>query len=229
MSFLRSIRFITLVYQSPDVTVVLAFGREEEIGRTALRLLKPYLPSKFFSHFSSNFASELSNSFKAESHGLYMKMSIENLQQAKENAEKLHEQNPSVRLSSEDIESVNAFYKEAYPENWFDPRMLQTGQFFGIWDECSSPRRLTVIAGVHVFSPEYNVVALGNIATHPSYRRQGRARLAIAALVKSSIEAGISQIGLNVKADNTAAIEMYRRLGFVEIDYYEENMFYKIE
>jgi ribosomal protein S18 acetylase RimI-like enzyme len=112
-------------------------------------------------------------------------------------------------------------YAAAYPGNFFVPRMLETGYYFGI-------RRggmLASVAGVHVFSRPYKVAALGNITTRPDFRGQGLATAATVRLCQELRGAGIEHIGLNVKADNQAALECYKRIGFKQIaDYGEYTM-----
>ena len=73
--------------------------------------------------------------------------------------------------------------------------------------------RLVAVAGVHVFSRRYRVAALGNIATHPSVRRQGLALAATEAACQA-LHPHVDALGLNCKADNLAAIGCYERLGF---------------
>jgi ribosomal protein S18 acetylase RimI-like enzyme len=65
------------------------------------------------------------------------------------------------------------------------------------------------------------VAALGNIVTHPACRGQGLARAATAGLCRSLRES-VDHIGLNVAADNVAAIRCYERLGFATIGHYGE-------
>lgn len=84
--------------------------------------------------------------------------------------------------------------------------------------------RLVSIAGIHVYSPKYKVAALGNITTLPSRRGKGYGRRVTARLCRSLVDEGID-IGLNVKADNSAAISCYRGLGFETVAAYEEFLF----
>ncbi len=68
------------------------------------------------------------------------------------------------------------------------------------------------------------MAALGNIATDPALRGQGLAHRATAQLCHTLL-ATVETIGLNVKADNAAAIACYRKLGFDVAAEYEEAMF----
>src|SRR5437868_2648858 len=67
---------------------------------------------------------------------------------------------------NEDLEEL---YSISYPGNWFDARMLETDHYFGIYDG----KQLASIAGIHVYSPHYKVAVLGNVTTHPDYRKLG--------------------------------------------------------
>ena len=120
-------------------------------------------------------------------------------------------------LSTDDSERVHGFYARAYPGNWYDPRMLATGRYVGLEEDGA----LRAIAGVHVWSTERRVAALGNIATDPAHRGRGLGTAVTAALCLQ-LRHEVHTIGLNVAADNHAAIRCYERLGFgVVADYVE--------
>ncbi len=121
-----------------------------------------------------------------------------------------------------DIDAIQTLYKESYPGNWFDPRMLETNQYFGVWEG----EHLASIAGIHVYSPEYKVSALGNITTHPAHRNKGYGKRVTARLCQSLIRKDIS-VGLNVKADNHAAVKCYNGLGFKTIASFGEFLIQK--
>ena len=65
------------------------------------------------------------------------------------------------------------------------------------------------VAGVHVWSPRWRVAALGNVATLPEHRGSGLATAACARLCRVLLDDGIDVISLNVRADNAAAIRAY--------------------
>jgi predicted GNAT family acetyltransferase len=115
------------------------------------------------------------------------------------------------------LDDLLRLYDESYPGNWFDPRMLQTRQYFGLRVNC----RLVSVAGVHAYSQAYRVAAIGNVVTHPAHRNKGYAKLVTARLCQSLLEK-VNHVGLNVKADNAAAIACYRGLGFEIVAPYGE-------
>ncbi len=54
------------------------------------------------------------------------------------------------------------------------------------------------------------------IATDPNFRRQGRARALLRGLLKRLGERGVQRLTLDVAADNSGAVALYRSLGFAE-------------
>ena len=124
-----------------------------------------------------------------------------------------------AHLEMGDVAALEALYQESYKENWFDPRMVETGQYYGI----RAGDQLVCAAGIHVFSPEQRVAALGNIATHPRFRRKGLASRTVARLCQSLLRA-VDHVGLNVHADNHGAISFYEKLGFQVVAPYFEIM-----
>jgi predicted GNAT family acetyltransferase len=73
------------------------------------------------------------------------------------------------------------------------------------------------VAGVHVYSRQHKVAALGNITTRPDARGKGLATTVTARLCQELLRAGIECVGLNVKADNQSAITCYEKLGFERV------------
>ncbi len=115
------------------------------------------------------------------------------------------------------VDEIETLYRVSYPDNSFDPRMLETGCFYGI----RHGMLLVSVAVVHVYSPRYRVAALGNVATHPSFRGQRLATTVCAKLCQSLLQT-VDHIGLNVQADNVSAIRSYEQLGFASIAAYKE-------
>lgn len=62
-----------------------------------------------------------------------------------------------------------------------------------------------------------HVAELGPVVTHPDARGQGLARRLLQDMIQWAIEAGLLQIELCVDEDNSAALSLYRRLGFEQI------------
>lgn len=206
---------IALLYDAPTLPVLLALAdkKQDQLG-DLLAQLAPVLPGRFYCHLTPGTEDALAPRFILEPHGLHRKMTLDDPARVAQT-----DTRAAARLSVEDTVETRAFFDESYPGNWFDERMLETGCYFGI----RADGRLVCVAGVHVFSPRYRVAALGNIATHPAYRRRGFATMATAA-VCAHLAPLCDCITLNVKADNAAALSCYSRLGFGVCASYEEHM-----
>jgi GNAT superfamily N-acetyltransferase len=206
-------RAVALRYGATDLPVLVLLGRERdrEASRALLTALLPRLPDRFYAHLLPGLADVLAPAFSVEGHGTHERMVL--VDRARLDAV---DTSTACALGTGDREELVALYGAAYPGNWFDARMLETGTYFGVRDE----RVLVGVAGVHVVSKRYRVAALGNIATHPSARGRGFGRLVSAAVCQGL--SGIDPIGLNVEASNVPAIRVYRSLGFETVVSYEE-------
>jgi ribosomal protein S18 acetylase RimI-like enzyme len=214
-----AIEQLALLYRGIDPIVLLVQERENVSSPGWLRQVLPHLPERFYAHLSPGVEQALIGRYALQSHGRHWKMALRHRA-----ALMATEVDGVVRLESTDLDALQALYDAAYPGNWFDPRMLQTGQYFGVWED----GRLISAGGVHVYSPAYGAAAIGNITTLPERRGQGLARRVTAQLCRSLLQE-VSVIGLNVLVENHAALACYRRLGFEEVAIYEEFMCERLE
>ena len=204
---------IALLYSEPVVPVLLAITDEpfDEMERL-LRTISDTLPSPLYVHATAPLLAVLAERYAIESAEPHLKLALGRPDLVAANAV------PVEILGPADLDEIETFYAAAYPGTWFVPRMLATGRYVGIRQN----GRLVCVAGVHVHSPTWRVAALGNVATLPELRGQGLARGACAALCLLLLADGIETIALNVRADNTAAMAAYTRLGFESVAAYTE-------
>jgi len=207
----QQINQLVLLY-ARSIPVLLGLSEEVEELKELLRLLFPLLPKQFYAHLSGDAVSVFTKNYHIQSHGIHYKMAltdssrIDNIDTSK-----------VIPLSAINLDQLQHLYQASYPSNWFEPHMLESGYYYGI-------RRggtLISVAGVHIYSQEYKVAALGNITTHPQWREQGLGTLVCAKLCQALLRT-VEHIGLNVKADNKSAIACYKKLGFERIAAYEE-------
>ncbi len=208
------LRQIVLVYTGTDLPVIQALTPDRGVAemRRLVRAMVPMLPRRFYAHTSVGVAEELADVYELSPHGLHRKMVL--LDPARLDAV---DTSGTVPLGPADRAEIDALYAAAYPGNWFDARMLETGRYVGVREG----GRLASIAGVHVFSAAYRVAALGNVTTLPELRGRGLAARVTAALCRTLLR-DCDVIGLNVLADNRAAIGVYERLGFEIVASYDE-------
>jgi len=207
---------LALVYQDPagHETLLLLERRDPAAAAYLLEEGRALLPERFYSHLSPGLAELLPGPRQAR--GPYLKMSLAD-PLAWDPAERVTSKGGVVQLEPSDLAEVEAFYAEAYPGNWFEASMLETGCYRG-W---RGPEGLSSVAGVHVYAPELGVAALGNIATLSIARGQGLARRVTGSLC-ADLQAQGLRVGLNVARENAAAIACYERLGFRVAADYEE-------
>ena len=205
-----------LVYSGISPPVLLALTPPPFAEMAALlRSIKPFLPKRIYAHLSGDLVEVLAGDYHVESHGPHHKMILANPA-----ALAAVDTSPVIPLSTTDLDRLTALYQASYPDNAFDARMLETGCFFGL----ESDGVLVSVAGIHVYSEQYRVAALGNVTTHPAHRGRGGALAVCAKLGQTLIDRGIEHIGLNVKADNQAAMACYQKLGFEYVATYTEYM-----
>ena len=205
------IKSIILLYVGMATPTLLAiYDKGFESTHQLLQRLKSMLPNKFYAHLSPNLIDVFGKQNIIESYGPHYKMALKRI------ALSIADKNIK-RLSVKDIPIINEFYATAYPDNWFDKRMLETQKYFGYFAE----NKLVGVAGIHVYSEEYKVAALGNIATLPEFRGRQIGYMLTSQLCLD-LKESVNYIGLNVKSDNIAAISCYRKVGFEIVGNYDE-------
>jgi ribosomal protein S18 acetylase RimI-like enzyme len=208
------IQAVALLYTaSPDPTL-LAVSEQENVMWELVRSIFNILPERFYAHLSPGVAEAVELQCQVKSYGKHYKMGLKN-------TSLLHDIDCSqvIRLTEKDLDDMLGLYEAGYRRHWFNARMLQTKQYFGL----RLKNRLVSVAGIHVYSEKYKVAALGNIITHPDYRGNGFGKAVTAGLCQSLAE-HVDNIGLNVKADNIPAIALYTKLGFEIVSSYYEIM-----
>jgi RimJ/RimL family protein N-acetyltransferase len=199
-----ALREIVLVYAGRGLPTVVGISRRPAPLRKLLAEVAPLLPPRFYAHLSPGVKKVFEKTHRLGSQGAHYKMILRDRLRA------TGMDCPRVdRLTTKDSDDLIRLYDESYPGNWFDRRMLETQQYFGLRVE----GRLVSVAGVHVYSEQYRVAAIGNVVTHPDHRNRGYSTLVTARLCQSLLEK-VDLIGLNAKADNEPALACYARLGF---------------
>jgi RimJ/RimL family protein N-acetyltransferase len=212
------IQTLFLIYSGGGLPVVLAIEEKNkaclhELLATAAR--QPLLPRKFYLHLSPGLATALTaTDYRLAARGRFLKMAL-----AEPSRLNNMDTGEVIQLGKADEKALTQMYDFAYPANWFDPRMLETGCFFGVYRE----GQIISAAGIHVYSSRYRAAALGNICTHPEHRGHGYAMKVTARLCKYLVQ-DVETIGLNVHAENHSAISVYTRLGFEPVAEYDEYM-----
>lgn len=209
----EQIKQLILLYTGTSLPVLLALTNETtDLMRQLLKSITHLLPRRFYAHLSRDLVNVLAKEYQIQSYGVHYKMALTDSSQLE-----AIDTSDVVSLSVSDVSELQELYSMSYLGNWFETQLLETGYFFGI--RCNAT--LVSVAGVHVYSKQYKVAALGNITTHPLFRGQGLAKKSVAKLCQTLLRT-VEHIGLNVKVDNTSAINCYKKLGFKPVATYEE-------
>jgi ribosomal protein S18 acetylase RimI-like enzyme len=205
------IQEVALLYNGFDPPILIALQNNSVEGMQSLITeLSSKLPDNIYAHLTPGLREILETKFNFQDHGEHFVMELK--------SKPASSQNGAERLKKENAAEVDSLFDESYPGHWFRPDMLEMGPYFGIRNGAG---QLVAAGGVHVFSTEFRVAALGNITTLPSYRRHGYGKQVSQALCNYLVDK-VETIGLNVVCVNTTAIKIYRDLGFEPITTYSE-------
>ena len=118
----------------------------------------------------------------------------------------------TTRLGTSDVHALQTLYADGESSgespDFFFPSMVADGVFHGIYEGTV----LVAVAGTHLLAREEGVAAIGNVYTRHDCRGRGLGRLVMSAVLGEL--SGVETIGLNVRADNGAALHLYESLGF---------------
>ena len=114
------------------------------------------------------------------------------------------------RLSSDDVDALNALYASGETPDAFAPTQIDQGAFYGV----EADGQLVAAAGTHLLAPSEGVAAIGNVFTHRDWRGRGLAQVCTSAVVAECLRREAADVVLNVKSNNAAAVAAYRKLGF---------------
>jgi len=117
---------------------------------------------------------------------------------------------PTRRLRSHDLADVDDLQRsEGFGFHF--AAALDDGVYYGVYHA----GRLVAMAGTHVVAPEVGVAIVGNVVTHPRYRRRGFGAAATGAVTAALLET-CPFVLLTVEEKNEPALRVYQRLGYRE-------------
>jgi RimJ/RimL family protein N-acetyltransferase len=206
------LRAVALLYTASALPTLLAIGDPPPLAEL-LDAIRDRLPPRLHAHLTPGLHDALAPRYASESRAEMRKLALTAPAQLDG-----VDTSAVVPLEPRDATEIERFFAAAYPANWFDPRMLETGHYFGVREGDA----LVAAGGVHVCSPAERVAALGNIAVAESHRGRGLGTRMTARICRSVLAAA-DHVGLNVRSDNRAAIACYERLGFTAVVPYEEH------
>jgi ribosomal-protein-alanine N-acetyltransferase len=133
------------------------------------------------------------------------------------------------RANTDDIKRIADLDKLCFSVPWseqaFQRELKENELAFYILAEVKDSARIVGYAGVWLINEEGHIT---NVAVHPEYRRKHIGMSIVDVLIKESRKrANIKTFTLEARKSNEAAIELYKKFGFLEVGirkgYYQEN------
>jgi len=115
---------------------------------------------------------------------------------------------PAERLTALDIDDLNRLYQLGF-RGGFPPATLDDGVYYGV----RVRGRLVSAAGTHAINPREGIAVVGNVMTHVDYRGHDFAKMVTSAVTGELLDR-VTDVALNVHADNDPAVAAYARLGY---------------
>jgi RimJ/RimL family protein N-acetyltransferase len=205
------IRSIALFYTGSEPPALLLFFTGDPYYHISLlKTIKRLLPEEFIVHLSPELIKVFGRKNIIRNWGLHYRMILTR------EPEPVEDENIR-RMNVSDMKEIEEFYSSSYPDNWFTARMVETGKYFGYFNDS----KLVGISGIHVYSGSYSIAALGNIAVHPAFRGR-KIAFRLTSVLCSDLRKDVNTIGLNVMSENLPAIRSYENAGFEKRYMYDE-------
>ena len=196
------VRAVLLLYEGLSVPAVLTSGGADDV-EALLAAARTTIPRKFYAHIRDAHRGPLSVFYELRDAKQMLRMGLD-----RRDYKPASDTSGVEPLSHRDTGSMMSLYRH-YPDNFFEPALLDTGLYFGLREG----EELLSVAGIHVLSEKNNVAAIGNIVTHGDHRGRGLATRCVGRLLDELFRR-VEVVALNVEATNTSAVACYERFGF---------------
>jgi RimJ/RimL family protein N-acetyltransferase len=115
---------------------------------------------------------------------------------------------PAERLTAMDVDDLNRLYQLGFRAG-FPASVLEDGVYYGV----RVRGRLVAAAGTHAINPREGIAVVGNVMTHVDFRGHDFAKMVTSAVTGELLDR-LTDVALNVHADNEPAVAAYSRLGY---------------
>ncbi len=197
-----ALRALLLLYTGLSKPAVLTSGAADDV-EALLTAARATLPRHFYAHIREHHHGPLSVLYEVREPKRMLRMGLR-----KPDYRAIGDPAGVEPLSHRDTGAMMRLYRY-YPDNFFEPALLDTGLYFGVREG----HELVSVAGIHVLSEKNNVAAIGNIVTHGEHRGSGLATRCVRRLLDELFER-VDGVALNVECDNTSALTCYGKFGF---------------
>ncbi len=115
---------------------------------------------------------------------------------------------PADRLTALDVDDLNRLYQLGFRAG-FPPSVVEDGVYYGV----RVRGRLVSAAGTHAVNAREGIAVVGNVMTHTDFRGHDFAKMVTSAVTAELLDR-VTDVALNVHADNEPAVAAYTRLGY---------------
>ncbi|HSK93058.1 MAG TPA: GNAT family N-acetyltransferase [Candidatus Angelobacter sp.] len=115
---------------------------------------------------------------------------------------------PAERLTALDIDDLNRLYQLGFRAG-FPASVVEDGVYYGV----RVRGRLVSAAGTHAINAREGVAVVGNVMTHADFRGHDFAKMVTSSVTAELLD-HVTDVALNVHADNEPAVAAYTRLGY---------------
>ncbi len=210
---------LALVYRGLDPPILLTMGEPQVL---AAILAQVDLPDTIYVSISESHLPVVSCHYSFEEVRPMRRMALAN-PEAAVRGEKPGAADPAVAVTrltgacATDVVQLLAHGGPFAPDA-FSPAQMDHGVFFGLY----AGEELLAVGGTHIVDFTSGGAAIGNMYTHPAYRRRGYSAAILRAIVRELLERSVTNIVLNVDQRNPGAEALYLAHGFiVHVPYFE--------
>ncbi|MBR0443371.1 MAG: ribosomal protein S18-alanine N-acetyltransferase [Clostridia bacterium] len=120
----------------------------------------------------------------------------------------------SIKLSTEHLRSVAALERLCFAEPWSETSLEVLCREHGLGAVVPGENESAAAKAYAGMTWVLDEGSITNVAVRPDMRRQGLGRAVVEALIEQASEVGVTDVYLEVRVSNEAAISLYRSLGF---------------
>ncbi len=118
-------------------------------------------------------------------------------------------------MQRRDVPQIAALEKECFSDPWSEQSVdSELDNPLSLWLVCREGERILGYVGSQTVLGETDMM---NVAVSPDARRRGIAQRLIGALEEQLRRQGSHSLSLEVRPSNTAAVSLYRKMGFTQV------------
>ncbi len=120
-----------------------------------------------------------------------------------------------VNMNESHVAQIAALEKECFSDPWSEASIAsELSNEWSLWLVDEEDGQVVAYVGSQSAPPDTDIM---NVAVAPAYRRQGRGKALMLAMMDALRKLEREQLFLEVRESNVPALALYERLGFVQV------------